>query len=235
MNALKVAHGLILDFTLSGAGGSDSFLLANSNGSITSLSSIPSSRISEGGNLSESTSSILTITGGTNAILTSGLTIQVKQSNTSQSGYLSSTDWNIFNNKLSTSLTSARIFVGNGSNVATGVAMSGDIGITNAGVVTISNNVIFNANINSAAAIAFSKMAVLPTNLLTATNGSGIITTIAGLTTTIGGYLTNITNDVQAQLNARLSTSLGALATGDIIYYNGANWTNLPRGTSGQT
>ncbi len=38
--------------------------------------------------------------------------------------------------KLGTSLTSARIFVGNGSNVATGVAMSGDATLANTGAIT---------------------------------------------------------------------------------------------------
>jgi hypothetical protein len=44
------------------------------------------------GNLTEATSSILTITGGTNAVIGSGLSIQVKEANGSQSGYISSTD-----------------------------------------------------------------------------------------------------------------------------------------------
>jgi len=54
-----------------------------------------------GGNITESTSSVLTITGGTNAVLGSGTTIEVGQATTSTNGYLSSTDWNTFNNKLS--------------------------------------------------------------------------------------------------------------------------------------
>lgn len=51
------------------------------------------------GNLTESTSSVLTITGGSGAVIGSGTTIQVKQASGSQSGFLSSTDWNTFNNK----------------------------------------------------------------------------------------------------------------------------------------
>lgn len=51
------------------------------------------------GNLTESTSSVLTITGGTSSVLGNGTTIQVKQATTSQSGYLTSTDWNTFNGK----------------------------------------------------------------------------------------------------------------------------------------
>ena len=51
------------------------------------------------GNLTESTSSILTISGGTGSVIGSGTTIQVKQASSTVSGYLSSTDWNTFNNK----------------------------------------------------------------------------------------------------------------------------------------
>ena len=42
------------------------------------------------GNLTESTSSILTITGGTNSVIGSGTSILVKQAGTSQHGYLTS-------------------------------------------------------------------------------------------------------------------------------------------------
>ena len=51
------------------------------------------------GNLTESTSSVLTITGGTGSVIGSGTTIQIKQSSASVSGYLSSTDWSTFNGK----------------------------------------------------------------------------------------------------------------------------------------
>jgi hypothetical protein len=44
------------------------------------------------GNLTESTSSVLTLSGNINAIIGSGLSIRVKESSGSQSGYLSSTD-----------------------------------------------------------------------------------------------------------------------------------------------
>ena len=51
------------------------------------------------GNFTETASSILTITGGTGAVIGSGLTVQVKQASGSQSGFLSSTDWTAFNGK----------------------------------------------------------------------------------------------------------------------------------------
>jgi hypothetical protein len=53
------------------------------------------------GNLTEATSSVLTITGGTGAVLGSGTSIQVKQASTTVSGFLSSTDFNTFNSKAS--------------------------------------------------------------------------------------------------------------------------------------
>jgi len=61
-------------------------------------------------------------------------------------GALSTTDWSTFNAKLATTLNSAQIFVGNGSNVATGVAMSGDATISNTGAVTIKTDVALAGN-----------------------------------------------------------------------------------------
>ena len=58
-------------------------------------------------------------------------------------GYLSGVSSSIqtqLNGKLSTSLTSTQILVGNGSNVATAVTMSGDATISNAGVLTLKNS-----------------------------------------------------------------------------------------------
>ncbi len=63
--------------------------------------------------------------------------LSIAQANGSTNGYLSSTDWTTFNSKLGTGLTSANIWVGNGSNVATAVAPSGDVSLTNAGAFTV--------------------------------------------------------------------------------------------------
>ena len=52
------------------------------------------------GDLTETTSDVLTIIGGTGAVIGSGLTIEVDQADTDNAGYLSSTDWDTFNNKL---------------------------------------------------------------------------------------------------------------------------------------
>jgi hypothetical protein len=58
------------------------------------------------------------------------------------------------------SLTSGNILVGNASNVATSVAVTGDVTITNAGVTAIGSGVIVNADVNASAAIAYSKLSL---------------------------------------------------------------------------
>ena len=55
-------------------------------------------------------------------------------------------------------LNSAQIIVGNGSNVPTAVAVTGDIGINNAGLTSITAGAIVNADVSSTAAIAGSKI-----------------------------------------------------------------------------
>lgn len=72
------------------------------------------------------------------------------------------------------SLTSAHIFVGNGSNVATDVAMSGDITINNTGVTAIGTNKVTTTTINGHA-VTYAK---LPTG--TDNNGSVIASTASG-------------------------------------------------------
>jgi hypothetical protein len=60
---------------------------------------IPTPSAISTGNLTEATSSVLTITGGTGAVVGAGTSIQVKQASSTQSGFLSSTDWSTFNGK----------------------------------------------------------------------------------------------------------------------------------------
>lgn len=56
------------------------------------------------------------------------------------------------NAKMSSSLTSAHLFVGNGSNVATDVAVSGDLTLANTGAFTIANSAVTNAKMANMAA-----------------------------------------------------------------------------------
>jgi len=234
---MKIANGLVLDFTVDGAvTATDAFLGLNALGEVTQFASVPRARVSGGGNITESTSAVLTITGGTGAALTSALTIQVLQAGAAQSGYLSTTDWNTFNNKLSSSLTSANIYVGNGSNIATGVAMSGDISITNAGVAAIATGVIVDADVNAGAAIAFSKMAALTANRIVASNGSGVVSILDTATypsLTELSYVKGVTSSLQTQIDSKLSVTLAGVTSGDVISYNGAAWVNTPSSGTG--
>ena len=74
--------------------------------------------------------------------------------------------------KLAT-LTSGNILVGNSSNVATSVAMSGDVTITNAGVAAIASNVIVDGDISASAEIAVSKLADGTARQLLQTDAAG--------------------------------------------------------------
>jgi hypothetical protein len=58
------------------------------------------------GNLTETLSSVLTISGGSNAVIGSGTTIQVKQATSSQDGFLKASDWTTFNSKGNGTITS---------------------------------------------------------------------------------------------------------------------------------
>jgi hypothetical protein len=83
---------------------------------------------------------VTSVTGTAPISIATGTTtpaISISQATTSTNGYLSSTDWNTFNSKLSSTLSSGDLFVGNSSNVATAVAMSGDATLTNAGVLKV--------------------------------------------------------------------------------------------------
>ena len=76
-------------------------------------------------------------------------------------------------------LPSAQILVGSAGNVATAVAMTGDIGITNGGVTSITAGSIINTDVSAAAAIDFSKLAALTsTNVLVGSAGN-VATSVA--------------------------------------------------------
>lgn len=94
------------------------------------------------GNLSWTTPNAGTITsvGASSPIASTGGSapvISIPKATASVDGYLAAADFSIFNNKMSSTLTSANIWIGNGSNVATAVSMSGDLALTNAGATTV--------------------------------------------------------------------------------------------------
>lgn len=125
--------------------------------------------------------------------------------------------------RLTTTLTSAHLFVGNGSNVATDTAITGDVTISNTGVTAIGtgkvtstmilDGTILDADINATAAIALTKLAALTShNRALQSDGSGFISE-STVTSTELGYVSGVTSAIQTQLNGKASTALGNLAT----------------------
>ena len=76
----------------------------------------------------------LSTTGGLNP------TISIAQANGTTNGFLAAADWTIFNNKLGTSLSNGRVWIGDGSNVAQPTAITGDATLSNTGVLTLANS-----------------------------------------------------------------------------------------------
>lgn len=120
-------------------------------------------------------------------------------------------------NSLATStLTNTHILVGNASNVATDVAMSGDATIANTGAVTIANSAIVDAKVSSSAAITRSKMANGTNYRILANSSSGVMSENAALTAN---------QVVIADTNGQLSTeaALSAARGGTGVANNAAS------------
>lgn len=118
--------------------------------------------------------------------------------------------------KLAT-LASGNILVGSAGNVATSVAVTGDIGITNAGLTSISSGVIVNADVNASAAIAYSKLALSNSILNGDISGGAAIDFSKLATLTSGNILVgsagNVATSVAMSGNVTIS-SAGVTAIG---------------------
>ncbi len=90
--------------------------------------------------------------------------ISISQANGSTNGFLSMGDWTTFNSKMSNSLASGNIWVGNASNLAIPAAMSGDATLSPAGVLNLNTVPV---NKGGTGATAFNA------NKIVATNGTG--------------------------------------------------------------
>jgi hypothetical protein len=106
---------------------------------------------------------------------------------------------------LSASLDNGKIFVGNISNTATGVDLSGDATINNAGTLTISNDAITNSKILDGA-VGNTKIQ------------DGAVTTSKIADNAVDGTKINLTGN----------------ANGDLMYYNGTDWVRLAAGSNGE-
>lgn len=131
---------------------------------------------------------------------------------------------------LSNTLQDGDIFVGNSSNVATGVSPSGDVTLTNTGVFGIAAGAIVNADVNAAAAIAFSKLAALPSAEILVGSAGNVPTAVA-MTGDIAITNTGVTSIqagaiVNADINASAAIAFSKLATltdGNILVGSAGN------------
>lgn len=91
---------------------------------------------------------------------------------------------------------------------------------------------IVNADVAAAAAIALTKLAATTVSRALVSNASGFITAATTTATEIG-YLNGVTSAIQTQLNAKLPTTI--TTTGDIIYSSsGTTSARLPIGATTQ-
>ena len=155
------------------------------------------------------------LTGGT--ISTSG-SIGILQANSSTNGYLLNTDWATFNSKLSSTLTSGNIFVGNGSNISTSVALSGDATLANTGALALANSGVIAAQYGN-------NVGTIP---VVTVDAKGRITTASNRTIVGGDIPTNIVVSnylplVGGTLTGKLKTVVSSTTTAGL---------NLPQGTA---
>jgi hypothetical protein len=158
------------------------------------------------GTVTETISSVLTLTSWTNATVGSP-TITVKQSSSVQSGYLSSTDWNTFNNKQA---------AGNYITSLTGDVSASGPGSAAATLATVNANV---GNFGSASSVG--SFTVNAKGLTTAASSISIQITEA--------QVTNLTSDLAGKQAGPLTgdvTTSGAVATLATVNSNVGSFTN---------
>ncbi len=110
--------------------------------------------------------------------------ISISKSSATQDGYLAQADFMTFNNKQTSTLASGSIWVGNGSSVATAVTPSGDVTMTNAGVIT---NTGLNGVAYSISSLASSQY--LKYNGTNWVNTAIAISDVSGLSTQLGNMI----------------------------------------------
>lgn len=176
-----------------------------------------------GGSLVEATSSVLTITGGANSQIGLGTSIQVKQASTSQSGYLSNTDWDTFNGKQAsgnylTALTGDGTASGPGSAALTLATVNSNTGGFG------SSTAIPNFTVNGKGLItaAGTNVVIAPAGTLTGTTlASNVVT--SSLTSV--GTLTSGTWNATTITAAHGGTGLTSPGTsGNVLTSNGSAW-----------
>ncbi len=175
------------------------------------------------------------------------------------SGTLSKTDYDAFSAKLDSvvgeTLNSAQFWVGDATNAAAAVTMSGDATMDNAGALTIANDAITSAKINdgtivdadisATADIARSKLAAGTANRLIVNDGTGEVSEAAAITASRAltsdangipvassvtdtelGYLSGVASALQTQLDGKVAVA-GDTMTGQLLIDGGADEVQL--------
>jgi hypothetical protein len=122
--------------------------------------------------------------------------------------------------KLAKALTSAYVYVGNSSNLATAVALTGDVTINNTGVTSIAAGSIVNADISASAAIDYSKLAPL-------TSGEIIIGSVSNVPTARA-----VTGDIAISNTGVTSITAEAIVDADISNTAAITGTKIVAGTT---
>jgi len=101
--------------------------------------------------------------------------------------------------------TSGAALIADGTNFNP-VVISGDISIGTTGTAAIGTGVIVNADVNTSAAIAFSKMENLTVSRALVSDGSGDVS-VSAVTSTEIGYLDGVSSSIQSQLDGKASST----------------------------
>lgn len=141
--------------------------------------------------------------------------------------------------------TSAQVLIYDGSNSWDNKSISGDISIAADGTVSLTAGAIVNADVNAAAAIAFTKLAALTRGSVLIGNSSNAAAAVDGkgdgyILVGDGTDLASVAVSGDVTLTNTGATTVTDLtisseAQGDVLYFNGSNWVRLAAGTSGQS
>jgi hypothetical protein len=190
----------------------------------------------------------LIVTNGTNSIIGSGVTVSMSQAGSGQSGYLSNTDWNTFNNKQSTitkgNLTgSAPLTVTNGTNsiIGSGVTVSmSQAGTASAGWLSASDWNVFNqkgGQVVTGSLTSSSPLIITGDGLVV---GSATAISMTQADSTHNGYLSasdwNVFNQKSGQvITGSLTGSSPLTITGGGLIVGSATTISMSQAGSGQS
>lgn len=209
--ASSITIGGLTNSNLSGSAGITGANIATNTISNNNLAQMPANTVKANitgipatpidvalGTVTEATSAILTLTGWSDATVGSP-TIQVTKADATHSGYLSSTDWNTFNNTTGSAIT----------------ALTGDVVATGPGSVaaTIQTNVVNN-----------SKLAQMPANTIKGNNTGATANAIDLTSSQVNAMLPSFVGDTGLGGTQGIvpAPPIGSKAAGDFLSADGS-------------